>query len=90
MKKFKVEIEFPEALLKENFTGAYVENERAEELVEEAVMLGLRKILREFKECNSAAFKGKMGREELARVEAVKDAMIIAINTLVVEEIKEA
>jgi hypothetical protein len=86
MKKFKVEIELPEALLKENFTGAVAEGERAEELVEDAVMTGLRELLREFKECNSAAFKGKMGAEELARARSVEDAMNRAVHTLVVTE----
>jgi hypothetical protein len=90
MKKFKVEIELPEALLKENFTGPVAEGERAEELVEDAVMTGLWELLREFKECNSAAFKGKMGREELARVEAVEGAMNVAMRALKVEEIEEA
>ncbi len=87
MKTFKIKIEFPEALLKEDFTGSYAEDERAEELVEDAVMLGLWKILRDFKENNSAAFKGKMGRNELARAEAVEDAMNVAVNSLVVTEI---
>ena len=84
MKKFKVEVELREALAGWHYQLIN------EEFLEEALTMGLWKTLREFKECNSAAFKGKMGREELARVEAVEGAMIIAINTLVVEEIKEA
>jgi len=49
-------------------------------------MTGLRELLREFKECNSAAFKGKMGAEELARARSVEDAMNRAVHTLVVTE----
>jgi len=80
MKTFKIKVELPEALASWHYQLI------TKETLEEALTMGLWETLREFKECNSAAFKGKEGREELARVEAVEGAMIRAVHTLVVTE----
>ena len=69
---------FPKALIADAKHGFEPEEWEITEELEQAVKEWMRQALQDFKDGNSAAFKGKQGRDELRRVEAVEEATYAA------------